>query len=138
MRREDRRSDCPTNHALEAFGDSWSLLILRDMMFRGKRTFAEFMDSEERISTNILASRLKSLADHGLIRKDGDARRPTYSLTRRGIDLLPTMVELILWSTRHDPGSRTPPFLPRLRKNKRRYLAEMASKLKAAHAPGSP
>ena len=108
MKRTERRSDCPTNFAVQAFGDGWSLLVVRDLMFKGKRTFAEFAASEERIATNVLADRLRSLQLAGIVRRDGDGRSTRYSLTRKGIDLLPLMVEMILWSARHDAHTATP------------------------------
>ena len=70
MKRIDRRSDCPTNFALQAFGDSWSLLVVRDLMFKGLRTFGEFAASEEHVATNILADRLRRLQRSGIIRRD--------------------------------------------------------------------
>ena len=58
MKKKPLRSHCPINFGLEAFGDKWSLLILRDIVFRGKKTYGEFLKSEEGIATNILAARL--------------------------------------------------------------------------------
>src|SRR6478672_4825624 len=87
-----RRSDCPISSALDAIGDKWSMLILRDLMFSGKRTYGEFQASAEGIATNILASRLGSLEANGLLSKSADpenGRRNLYSLTEKGLDLLP-------------------------------------------------
>ena len=78
---------------------------MRDLMFKGKRTYSEFAASEERISSNILAERLRALASEGIIRKDGTGRATRYSLTAKGLDLLPLMVEMILWSGKHDQVS---------------------------------
>ena len=102
------RSHCPVNFGLEMFGDKWSLLILRDIVFRGKKTYGEFLKSEEKIATNILASRLVSLENDGIIAKHGnpaDARKDLYLLTEKGLDLIPLMFEMILWSAKYDPGS---------------------------------
>ncbi|MEO8860581.1 MAG: helix-turn-helix domain-containing protein, partial [Ginsengibacter sp.] len=85
-----RRSQCAINIALETVGDKWSLLILRDLMFTAKRSYGELQSSEEKIATNILASRLLSLEVKGLIRKAADpenGRRSLYYLTEKGIDL---------------------------------------------------
>ena len=129
MKRTDRRSDCPTNYALQAIGDSWSLLIVRDLMFKGKTTFSEFADSEERISTNVLAARLSSLADAGIIVKRGSGKATRYALTRKGLDLLPLMVEMIVWSGRHDPDTAAPDdFLERAREDRAGLLADIESR----------
>jgi DNA-binding HxlR family transcriptional regulator len=96
-----RRSDCPVNFAVEALGDKWSLVILRDMIFWGKRTFGEFLKSDEHIATNILATRLEYLAGQGLISKSpdpGDKRKDIYRVTEKGISLVPIFIEMIAWS----------------------------------------
>jgi DNA-binding HxlR family transcriptional regulator len=135
MKRTDRRSDCPINFAVQAFGDGWSLLIVRDLMFSGKRTFAEFAASEERIATNILADRLRMLQRAGIVRREGRGRATRYSLTLEGIDLLPLMVEMIVWSARHDPRTAAPPgFVRRATRNRAALLAEMRDRLVAEHA----
>ena len=95
------RSHCPTNYGLEHFGDKWSLLIVRDLMFKGKRHYNEFFESDERVSTSVLGDRLKSLEERGIISRSKDdikKSRIKYSLTKKGIALLPLMVEIIVWS----------------------------------------
>ncbi|AXF85638.1 putative HTH-type transcriptional regulator [Ephemeroptericola cinctiostellae] len=102
------RSHCPVNYGLEAFGDRWALLILRDIIFRGKRTYGEFLESEEGFSTNILASRLEHLTSAGILRLDedeSDARKGLYTLTEKGLDLIPLVFEMILWSAKYDDDS---------------------------------
>jgi DNA-binding HxlR family transcriptional regulator len=101
---QKRRSFCPINFGLEIFGDKWSLLIIRDLAFKGKSLYREFMGSEEKIATNILAGRLQKLESSGIIeRKTGkDSTRPYYTLTAKGVDLVPMLVELILWSAKYD------------------------------------
>lgn len=101
------RSHCPVNYGLEAFGDRWALLILRDIVFRGKRTYGEFLKSEEGFATNILASRLTSLIDAGILRREAheDGRKDTYSLTEKGLDLIPMIFEMVLWSAKYDSKS---------------------------------
>lgn len=106
------RSHCPINFMLETFGDRWTLLIVRDLMFKGKRSYGEFLDSEEGISTNILADRLKRLEQGGVIEKSVDPANKSrlfYRLTAKGLDLLPVMLEVTAWSARHDSLSNTPP-----------------------------
>ena len=98
------RSGCPINMTVEAFGDRWSLLVLRDIMFGNRRHFRELLaGSQEGIASNILADRLKRLVDAGLLTR-GDARpgqRATYSLTEPAIQLLPVLAELGAWGVRH-------------------------------------
>ncbi len=96
-----RRSDCPVNFAVEAIGDKWSLVILRDIIFWGKRTYGEFLRSDEKIATNILANRLEYLEREGLITKsphETDKRKDVYGVTERGLDLVPMFIEMIAWS----------------------------------------
>ena len=105
---DDHRSGCPINLSLEVFGDRWSLLILRDMMFGGKRHFRELMRSEEGISSNILSDRLKKLVREGLITKADDPthkQKAIYSLTEKAIDLVPVFAQLGAWGIRHLPVS---------------------------------
>ena len=96
-----RRSNCPVNFAVETIGDKWSLVILRDIIFWGKRTYGEFLKSDERIATNILAGRLEYLEKEGLISKTqdpADKRKEIYTVTERGLDMVPMFVEMIAWS----------------------------------------
>jgi len=102
------RSHCPINYGLEAFGDRWALLILRDIVFRGKRTYGEFLKSEEGFATNILASRLEHLIAEGILQRDGDetdGRKDIYTLTEKGLDLIPLLFEMVLWSEKYDNQS---------------------------------
>ena len=99
--KEKLRSDCPVNFGLEAFGDKWSLLIVRDIVFWGKKTYGDFLRSDEGIATNILASRLAQLEKEGLLKKTpfaGDKRKDIYSLTEKGMELIPLLVEIVAWS----------------------------------------
>ncbi len=101
----DFRSHCPVNYALEHFGDKWSLLIIRDLMFKGKRHYNEFLEGGEKVSTSVLRDKLRLLEEGGIISKGPDAvkkSRIRYSLTQKGIDMLPLMVDLIAWSGNHD------------------------------------
>ncbi|HEY0565048.1 MAG TPA: helix-turn-helix domain-containing protein [Terriglobales bacterium] len=99
------RSGCPVSVALELVGDRWSLLIIRDLMVRGLRTFKEFQESGEGIASNILSDRLQTLQEAGVIEAEseaGDARRVNYRLTEKGIDLAPLLLELLIWGARHE------------------------------------
>jgi DNA-binding HxlR family transcriptional regulator len=98
------RSYCPINLGLEIFGDAWTLLVLRDMIFGGKRHFRELLHSDEGISSNILADRLKRLCDRGILTKRDDPthkQKAIYSLTERGIALLPVLLQVGAWSRAH-------------------------------------
>ena len=106
-----RRSDCPINFALEMFGDPWSLLIIRDIVYFGKKTYGEFLASEEGMATNILASRLAHLEQQGILVKrpsEKDKRKEEYALTEKGLDLIPVLAEMANWSAEYDPYTAAP------------------------------
>lgn len=126
-RPKKRRSGCPVSIALEIFGDRWSLLIIRDLMVRGFRTFKEFQQSDERIATNILADRLHKLRAAGVITAESessDARRVNYRLTEKGIDLAPVLLELLVWAARHENTAAPCALIDHIRKNREAFLAE--------------
>jgi DNA-binding HxlR family transcriptional regulator len=105
-KQKQRRSDCPISFALETFGDTWSLLIVRDIIYFGKKTYGEFLESDEGIATNILANRLEQLEQKGILTKQPfatDKRKEAYSLTEKGLDLIPILLEMGNWSACHDP-----------------------------------
>ena len=106
---DSHRSGCPINLSLELFGDRWSLIILRDMMFGGRRHFREMLtQSEEGISSNILADRLKMLLDQGMITKTDDPthkQKAIYSLTEKAIALVPIFAQLGAWGRRYTPAT---------------------------------
>ena len=109
MRSNQPRSYCPINLSLEIFGDAWTLLVLRDMMFAGKRHFGEFLQSDEHIASNILADRLARLVDHGLLTRADDPthkQKAIYSLTEKAISLLPILVQIGAWGSRWVPDAR--------------------------------
>ena len=113
MKRTDRKSHCPVNFALETVGDPWSLLVVRDIVFHGKHAFGEFLDSEERITTSVLADRLATLVRTGILtkrRSATDRRQEFYSLTQKGLALIPVLVELANWGVSYDPDVTANPF----------------------------
>jgi DNA-binding HxlR family transcriptional regulator len=120
-----RRSGCPLNASVEILGDRWSLLIIRDMMLRGFRSYKEFLESYEKIATNILADRLRKLIAHGIITTERDAsdgRKLIYSLTPKGIDLAPVLTEMVLWAAGHeDTGNQA--LVHQIRKDKKQFLS---------------
>ncbi len=128
------RSHCPIAFALDTFGDKWSLLVLRDVLFMRKRHYHEFLASEEGISTNILADRLRRLKADGLIAKVRDRknrRRYVYRPTQKGLDLLPVILEIVRWSAKYDPQTAAPrSFVQRLRNDREGLIREVINKFK--------
>jgi DNA-binding HxlR family transcriptional regulator len=122
------RSGCPISIALEMFGDPWSLLIVRDLMFKGLRTFKEFQAAGESIATNILSDRLARLEGAGILtrsRDPADSRRVRYRLTRKGGDLAPILVELVLWSAQYENTEAPPEIVREMRTRRRRVIARL-------------
>jgi DNA-binding HxlR family transcriptional regulator len=119
------RSGCPLNASVEVLGDRWSLLIIRDMMLRGFRTYKEFLGSYERIATNILADRLRKLETHGIIASEqdpSDGRKLIYWLTPKGLDLAPVLTEMVLWAAAHeDVGNLA--LVRQMREDKEQFIA---------------
>jgi len=106
------RSNCPINYTQEILGDKWSLLIIRDMMFMGKCYYSEFLKSDEKISTNILADRLAKLEHNGIVSSRLDEQnysKKIYSLTEKGIDLMPILFEMIEWGLKYNDQTIVPP-----------------------------
>ena len=105
------RSPCPIANALDLLGDKWTLLVVRDLLFAGKRRFGEFLSSPEGIPTNILTDRLRRLEEHGIVTKVEYSSRPPryeYRLTAKGADLFPVLREMGAWANRHIPGTWIP------------------------------
>jgi len=126
--RSKRRSGCPVSISLEVFGDRWSLLIVRDMMVRGLRTFKDFQASGEGIATNVLSDRLRKLQAAGIITSEveqADGRRVNYRLTEKGIDLAPALLELLIWGTRHERTGAPCGVIEQLAENREAFLSEV-------------
>ena len=125
------RSHCAVNYGVEIFGDRWSLLIIRDMVFDGKKTYGEFLKSEERIATNVLASRLAFLEEQGILSRapsPDDGRKDFYTLTEKGLDLIPILLNIVLWSAQHDEKSYVrsrKDLVARIRRNPMRVSEEV-------------
>jgi DNA-binding HxlR family transcriptional regulator len=124
-----RRSDCPISFALDIFGDKWSLLIIRDLMFKNKKTYGEFLLSEEKIATNILADRLEMLECAGLLKSTVDPAKKSkynYELTAKGVDLVPVLLEIVLWSATHDKKTAAPKeFVDRVKTDRQDLINEI-------------
>lgn len=140
MAQKKLRSHCPVNFGLEMFGDKWALLIIRDIVFRGKKTYGEFLKSEEGFATNILATRLEGFINTGILKKEphpDDARVDIYRLTPKGLDLIPILFEIVLWSAKYDPESeaRRIPGLVRLIEKNNRAISK-TTKTKVSNGEG--
>jgi len=131
-----KRSECPISSSLDIWGDKWSLLIVRDLMFSKQCTYGDFLKSEEKIATNILASRLQMLEDNGVISKQEHPEskaKVLYKLTQKGIDLLPMMIEINLWADKYFmlPPDRKE-MLNELRKDKEGFIKQKREELAAS------
>jgi len=128
-----RRSDCPISFAMDTLGDKWSLLIIRDLMFNDKQYYGEFIKSAEKISTNILAERLQRLESEGIITKAHDEinfSKYKYSLTEKGLDLLPMLLDIATWSAKYDPNTGiSKNFIQRIKLDKAGLQKEILEKL---------
>ncbi len=121
------RSGCPVSVSLELLGDRWSLLIIRDLMVRGLKSYRDFQHSGEGISTNILADRLRKLEASGIITAEKEAtdrRRANYRLTEKGIDLAPVLLELLIWGARHEKTGAPCAVIDTMASNRVKVLAE--------------
>ena len=133
MKKMTRRSTCPISTTLDVLGDKWTLLIIRDLMFKGKRTYGEFLQSEEKIATNILADRLLILEKNGIVEKrafPGNKVKNLYQLTPKGIDLMPILFEIILWGDKYfEIPERIHRLAGEIRKNKNEMIKEISERL---------
>ncbi|MGC1783988.1 MAG: helix-turn-helix domain-containing protein [Acidobacteriaceae bacterium] len=109
------------------FGDRWSLLIVRDLMVRGYKTYKDFLESGEGIASNVLADRLRKLEDAGIIfaeAADEDGRKLHYRLTEKGIDLAPVLLDLLIWGARHESTGAPCELIVQMEKCRAEVLAE--------------
>lgn len=126
-RQGKHRSGCPVSISLEILGDRWSLLIIRDLMVRGYKTFKEFAQAGEGIATNILADRLQKLEASGIVtseEQESDGRRKNYRLTEKGIDLAPVLLDLLIWGARHEETEAPCAVITEMERNRPAVLAE--------------
>lgn len=135
MSKSKKRSDCPISCSLDVWGDKWSLLIIRDLMFAKECTYGDFLKSPEGIATNILAARLQVLEENEIIEKldhpDSKAK-VLYKLTRKGVDLLPIMIEIHLWAEKYlsIPEDRKA-LLKEVKKDRAGFIKAMTKELMA-------
>jgi DNA-binding HxlR family transcriptional regulator len=121
------RSGCPVSVSLDLFGDRWSLLVIRDLMVRGYRTFREFQQAGEGIATNILADRLRRLEAANIVFAEpatDDGRSIHYRLTSKGIALAPVLLELLIWAAQHEDTAAPCSFITHMEQNREAVLAE--------------
>lgn len=130
-----KRSKCPISNVLDLVGDKWSLLIVRDLTFFGKCTYSELLASDEEMATNILSSRLERLEQDGLIGKEPDKRdkrRKVYRLTQAGLDMMPIMLEMMIWSSTHEPETNThPEVIERAKHDRENLINDVLTMIKA-------
>jgi DNA-binding HxlR family transcriptional regulator len=127
------RSGCPISCSLDVFGDKWSLLIIRDIMLRGKLSYSEFLKSEEKIATNILVNRLNILEAENILSKSVSPENKSkfiYSLTEKGIDLLPIVIEIMDWGAKYNENSPRRELGKKIQKDKTKVVSEYLEKLK--------
>lgn len=133
MKEIKKRSDCPISYALDFFGDKWALLIIRDLVFEEKTFYKDFLNSKEKIATNILSDRLKKLENCGFIESrvcEKPKTKKLYSLTQKGKDLIPVLIEMILWSSKHETGlAVTDEFLEKAKNHREAVINHIASGL---------
>jgi DNA-binding HxlR family transcriptional regulator len=119
---------------LELLGDSWSLLVVRDLLFTGSKRFNEFLGAEEKIATNILSERLQRLECAGIIEKrrdPDDGRRHIYRLTEKGLDLAPVLVEMVLWASRYEETAAPVAVVRAMRKSRTDFIANLRARWEA-------
>ncbi len=130
---EKKRSDCPISCSLDVFGDKWSLLIIRDVMLRGKLSYSEFLESEEKIATNILVNRLSVLEAENILSKEVSPTNKSkyiYSLTQKGADLLPIVIEIMDWGAKHNANCPRRELGKKIKKDKPAVIKELSQELK--------
>ena len=133
MNKTKKRSDCPISCSLDIWGDKWSLLIIRDLMYLKECTYGDFLKAPEGIATNILASRLQLLEENKIIEKldhpDSKAK-VLYKLTRKGIDLIPILIEIHLWADKYLQISDERRALSKvIKKNKTKFIKDLIKEL---------
>ena len=127
------RSDCPISCSLDVFGDKWSLLIIRDIMLREKVSYSEFLGSEEKIASNILVNRLNILEAEKILIKEVSAKNKSkfvYSLTQKGADLLPIIIEMMDWGAKYNENSPRRELGKKIQKDKAAVVKELSKELK--------
>lgn len=131
------RSNCPINYSLELVGDKWSLLIIRDMVYFGKKTYGEFLNSDEGIARNILANRLVQLTEDGIIIKTphpDDRRKDIYKLTEKGLGLIPILLDMADWGSRQFDSGVPEDWLELIRRDRNNMIELITETVRAGGA----
>jgi DNA-binding HxlR family transcriptional regulator len=130
---------CAVAYGVDTFGDRWSLLVIRDLMLKGRETYGDFLAAGEGIATNVLADRLKHLESEGIVKKTRDpenGRRFLYALTEKGRDLAPIIIEIVRWSGKHDrKTTASRDLLRRIETDSEGLVAEIRSGASRQHPP---
>ncbi|MBP8776723.1 MAG: helix-turn-helix transcriptional regulator [Bacteroidaceae bacterium] len=133
MKKIKKRSDCPISCSLDIWGDKWSLLIIRDLMFSKKCRYTDFLKSAEGIATNILVTKLQALEENKIIEKLDDPESKSkgyYKLTQIGVDLLPILIEIGLWSEKYFPiTEEIKTILIEVKKDKAKFINKTIAEL---------
>ena len=133
MKKMKKRSDCPISCSLDIWGDKWSLLIIRDLMFSKKCRYTDFLKSAEGIATNILVTKLQALEENKIIEKLVDPESKSkryYKLTQIGVDLLPILIEIGLWSEKYFPiTEEIKTILIEVKKDKAKFINKTIAEL---------
>ncbi|SHG32046.1 winged helix-turn-helix transcriptional regulator [Flavobacterium defluvii] len=134
MKEIKKRSVCPVSSSLDIWGDKWSLLIVRDLMYAKQCTYGDFLKSDEKIATNILAARLLTLESSGIISKNEHPEskaKVLYQLTEKGINLLPVLIEIYLWGEKYFTLSDYHiEFLKKVKEDKQQFINNLTQKLR--------
>lgn len=133
MSTEQKRSSCPLSLSLDILGDKWTLLIIRDLIFFKKQYYNEFLSSSEKIATNILSQRLKSLESQNFVSKTRDPlnrSKNIYKVSQKGLDLLPVLLELMLWGHKHSDSAPLVEIMNRIKNNKAKFMEDILEKHK--------
>ena len=130
---DKKRSDCPIGCSLDVFGDRWSLLIIRDIMLRNKVSYSEFLNSEEKIASNVLVNRLTVLEAENIVVKEvspANKSKFVYSLTQKGADLLPIIIEIMDWGAKYNVNCPRKELGKRIKKDKAGVIKDLSQSLK--------
>ena len=129
MKKIQKRSHCPISYALDFFGDKWTFLIIRDLALKGRHFYKEFLEAGEGIATNVLSDRLKRLEMIGIVNSaiyPEQKTKKVYTLTQKGKDLVPILVEMILWSAKYDADTEAhPDFVREARRDREGLIKEI-------------
>jgi DNA-binding HxlR family transcriptional regulator len=132
MKSKNRRSECPISYTMDIFGDKWTILIIRDLLFYGKDSFSEFLCSDEKIATNILTDRLNVLLREGFVTKHTAPTNKSkflYRPTEKAIEMIPILSEITLWAEKYNPGDAAMAIAEPLKKNRAKALRDLRKKV---------